>query len=288
MNSTKLINHAIEFIEINLYESITASDVAKSVSYSYFHFHRYFYSVMGETIGNYIRSRRLTQAAHDLNHSKKSILEISFSLGFETAESFTRAFKKRYFITPSAYRKRGTDVLIGNRHRAPIDSNGLNNLKATLAPKIVTISPVTIIGMRFKPENINHGYKTAWRVFNESLLQPFYKHNCYGVFEPKELCSAETFNSKNVANLFIGLETSDFSSLPQSYQIKKISGGKYAKFVHKGSVDSLLQTYQFIWGVWLMESNYTLDNREDFECYTDRFKGETADESEIDIYFPIQ
>ena len=72
---------------------ITARDAAEAVSYSYYHFHRYFSAVMGETIGSYIRGRRLTQAAWELTHSKKKIIDIGLSLYFESAESFTRLLK---------------------------------------------------------------------------------------------------------------------------------------------------------------------------------------------------
>ena len=118
MNDKQIIGKAIVFIENNLYQPIVARDVAEAVSYSYYHFHRYFHAIMGETIGNYIRSRRLTQAAWDLVHSDKKVLDVGLSLYFETAESFTRAFKDRYSMTPSEYRKNGIDILIGNRQSA--------------------------------------------------------------------------------------------------------------------------------------------------------------------------
>ena len=118
MINNQIIGKAIVFIENNLYEPIAACDVAKAVFYFYYHFHRYFNAIMGETVGNYIRSRRLTQGAHELVHSNKKIIDIGFSLYFETAESFTRAFKNRYGITPREYRDNGIDVLIGNRESA--------------------------------------------------------------------------------------------------------------------------------------------------------------------------
>lgn len=63
MNDIQIIGKAIVFIEKHLYQPIAAPDAAEAVSYSYYHFHRYFHAFMGETIGSYIRSRRLTQAA---------------------------------------------------------------------------------------------------------------------------------------------------------------------------------------------------------------------------------
>lgn len=80
LKDKQIIGRAIIFIETNLYEPLTVESVASVVSYSYYHFHRYFQAVMGETIGSYIRSRRLTQATYDLIYSNKKILDIAISL----------------------------------------------------------------------------------------------------------------------------------------------------------------------------------------------------------------
>lgn len=114
MEQSRVIGEAVVYIEKNLYEPLSAAMVAEAVSYSYYHFHRYFLIVMGETVGSYIRSRRLTLAAYELVHSEKKILEIALSLYFESAESFSRAFKKKYGLTPREYRKNGVDVLIAS------------------------------------------------------------------------------------------------------------------------------------------------------------------------------
>ena len=147
MNDHQIIGQAIVFIENHLYETITARDAAEAVSYSYYHFHRYFSAVMGETIGNYIRSRRLTQAAWDLTHSDKKIIDIGLSLYFESAESFTRAFKDRYSMTPSEYRKHGIDVLIGNRQSARLPDETIVT-HAGLTPEFVSMPAINIMGFR--------------------------------------------------------------------------------------------------------------------------------------------
>lgn len=53
-------------------------------------------------------------------------------------------------------------------------------------------------------------------------------------------------------------------------------------------IDNLFQFYIYIWGEWSVNSKYELDNREDFELYTERFTGENNIQSEIDIYVPIK
>ncbi|WP_049765305.1 GyrI-like domain-containing protein [Alkaliphilus metalliredigens] len=69
---------------------------------------------------------------------------------------------------------------------------------------------------------------------------------------------------------------------------KQFTGGKYARFTHTGKVDTLLQSYQYIWGTWLFVSNVELEVQDDFECYNERFLGADNLQSQIDIYFPIK
>ena len=284
MQNLKTISNAIAFIENNLYKQISVVDVAKSVSYSYFHFHRFFYSVMNETVGNYIRSRKLTQAASDLIHTKQNILTISLSLGFETPESFTRSFKKRYSITPSEYRKQGLDLLIGNR--LPIENTELT-VQFLSEPEIIHLSPITLVGIRFPEASVKEGYALAWRSFRKNFQPPSTNKNFYSIFELDELCEPSTFDLQCTATLFIGADVSK-NTILDKYALKTIEGGKYAKFTYIGPVKHLLYFYQYIWGVWLENSSYELDAREDFELYTEKFIGEYNKNSEIEIYVPIK
>ncbi|UYO99245.1 helix-turn-helix transcriptional regulator [Oceanotoga sp. DSM 15011] len=71
-----------------------------------YHFHRIFNELTGETLKSYIRKRRLTEASKDLLNCNNSIIDIAFDYGFESQESFTRAFKKVFKVTPGKYRKR--------------------------------------------------------------------------------------------------------------------------------------------------------------------------------------
>lgn len=286
MQHLKVINQAIKFIEDNLYEPITVLDVAKSASYSYYHFHRFFYLTMNETIGNYIRSRRLTQAAYDLVHSKRSIISIGLSLGFQTPESFTRAFKKRYLMTPSAYRKQGLDILIGNK---PSLQNVELRVSYRVEPDIVNLPAATIVGKRFSASQIKDGYVDVWRLFNKEFRQDFPKSDLCGIFElNKSFPNPNTFNLESESGVFIGADRSPKGLVSEKYDTKILEGGKYAKFTYIGAIDNLLQFYIYIWGEWSINSKYELDNREDFELYTERFIGEDDIRSEIDIYVPIK
>jgi AraC family transcriptional regulator len=287
LNDKQIIGKAIVFIENNLYQPIVARDVAEAVSYSYYHFHRYFHAIMGETIGNYIRSRRLTQAAWDLVHSDKKVLDVGLSLYFETAESFTRAFKDRYSMTPLEYRKNGIDILIGNRQSAQKSDKTIITY-AGLTPEILVIPEIYIIGIRFKTTVSGSETVAMWQQFNKKVPPALLANKRFGVFETCETCSSDIFNIDSESMAFVGIEISKNYPVLNDMQIKKLCGGKYAKFVHRGTVDTLIQTYHYIWGAWFPKSGFELANRDDFESYTERFTGANDSNSEIDIYFPIE
>lgn len=290
LKDKQIIGRAIIFIETNLYEPLTVESVANAVSYSYYHFHRYFQAVMGETIGSYIRSRRLTQATYDLIYSNKKILDIAISLYFESAESFTRAFRKRYGITPTQYRKNGIDTLIGNHQ--PMQINKMTEWNyVNLSPEIVTFEPKFVAGFRVDMSIENNNTLKMWEKFNTELVKQNYismNNNRYGIYETGGTCMPNTFNKNSEATLFIGIETSSDNNVPKGMKLKEISGGKYAKFIHKGTVKNLISTYHYIWGVWLPNSSFQIDERDDLECYTEQFLGAENEESQIEIYFPIQ
>ena len=291
MECQQAIGKAIVFIENHLNEPIKASDVAGAVPYSYYHFHRYFSAVMGESIGSYIRNRRLTQAAWELVHTENRVLDIGLSFYFESAESFTRAFKSRYGMTPTAYRKNGVDTLICSRKPIPISEIDLLRY-ADLKAEIMTIPTKCVLGMRFETSIDENNSVSMWEQFNQQIIafndsQLSVCHR-YEIYEVADSCCAQSFSADRSIKAFIGIECPAGAQTDYGMQSKKLRKGKYAKFVHIGTVDTLLMTYRYIWSVWFPKSGYELAERDDFECYTERFLGPNNPHSEIDIYFPIK
>ena len=115
MDAKVKIQKAIDFIEANLCEKISPGDLAKEFFFSQFHFHRLFHRVVGETIMEYVRKRRLAEAAIDLKKSKASITDIALKYQFSSEESFSRAFKRMYSISPRKHRSAKNQVLYFKR-----------------------------------------------------------------------------------------------------------------------------------------------------------------------------
>ena len=95
------IQKAIDYIEEHITEEIDYEEVAKRAYSSSFHFQRIFGIMCGFTLGEYIRRRKLTLAANDLLSKNMKVIDIAFKYGYETPESFSRAFQKFHGIAPS-------------------------------------------------------------------------------------------------------------------------------------------------------------------------------------------
>lgn len=104
MNWIVGIQKAIDYMEENLMETIDYKAVAKEAYSSEFHFQRVFGIMCGFTIGDYVRMRRLSLAANDLIHKEDKVIEVALRYGYDTPESFTRAFVRFHGVTPTEAR----------------------------------------------------------------------------------------------------------------------------------------------------------------------------------------
>ena len=101
------INKAVEYIEENICEDITAGEVAAHVHSSYSNFVRIFYLVTGVTLTEYIRNRRLSLAGRDLLTTDAKVIDIALKYQYDTPESFSKAFSRFHGIAPSEVKKNG-------------------------------------------------------------------------------------------------------------------------------------------------------------------------------------
>lgn len=98
------IRKSVMYIEDHLKDNISAQDVSDQVCLAQVHFQKGFQVMTGYSISEYIRNRRLYLAALDLRESDKKIIDIAFDYGYETPESFTKAFTRFHGASPSAVR----------------------------------------------------------------------------------------------------------------------------------------------------------------------------------------
>lgn len=111
MNYLKQVQTGINYIEANLDFDIALSQIAKEAGLSQWHFQRIFKALTNETLKTYIRSKRLANSLDKLLTTNLKIIDIAVSAGYESQESFTRAFKASFDLTPNEYRKLGDKSL---------------------------------------------------------------------------------------------------------------------------------------------------------------------------------
>ncbi|HEX3048362.1 MAG TPA: AraC family transcriptional regulator [Bacillota bacterium] len=110
MDLLQRMNGALDFIESNITEEIDLEKVAQIACCSANHFQRMFSYITGISLSEYIRRRRLTLAALELQESDVKIIDLAVKYNYDSPDSFTRAFQKMHGITPSCARHLGVEL----------------------------------------------------------------------------------------------------------------------------------------------------------------------------------
>lgn len=267
---------ALEFIDNNYKENLNYEIVANKYNISQLYFHRVFSSIVGKTITEYIREKRLNEVAKKLYNTNELIIDICFDCGFTSLQSFCRIFKNYYGITPREYRKKGLEpvaisleTMISNFRKNTL--GGIN-----MKPRIIEHDELTIVGFS------GHGNRTKeiWEKFNDKYIKGKEFNNCYEV----------RFYGKGLNKCHVGCNVkNNYSNL--NYERVKLPASKYASFdiyVEKGYDSS-----NKIIDKWLMDNKDKYEQRYYnknvsyvIEYYDEKFQGEES-ESIVEIWIPI-
>ncbi|MCL2447088.1 MAG: AraC family transcriptional regulator [Oscillospiraceae bacterium] len=106
------LNRAMTYIEEHIADDLALADVSSVTAYSPFHFGRLFYYIADMPLSDYIRKRKLSLAAMALQSSDIKVIDLAVMYGYDSADSFTRAFVKQHGVTPSAARQPGVSLTI--------------------------------------------------------------------------------------------------------------------------------------------------------------------------------
>lgn len=283
----RLVN-GIKFIEENLTKEIDLHSISSEAFLSGFHFHRIFTALMGETPGDYIRSRRLSEASILLSESDKRILEIAIEYGYESQEAFTRAFKKQFRETPNRFRKKGYSSHF--LRKEAVTREALEHLinSVTLEPQIIQKEDFTLCGVEGKTSKNKNRIGSIWqKIFWKLKLIPNQNEKgvMYGV---SEYMDPAEFTNDTEFHYFAGVKVDKGTEPPKGLVIKNISSKKWAVFTHKGGLKTLQTTYNYIYGPWTLKTNEVIMESDDMEYYDSRFNPKKQDTSEIDIFVPIK
>ncbi|WP_380182830.1 superoxide response transcriptional regulator SoxS [Kalamiella sp. sgz302252] len=99
-----IIQTLTDWIDRNLDKTLSIDEVAARSGYSKWHLQRMFRAVTKQTLGNYIRERRLTLAARELCQTQRPVFDIAMQYGYDSQQTFSRVFRRQFAQTPTAWR----------------------------------------------------------------------------------------------------------------------------------------------------------------------------------------
>jgi len=143
-NWVNKINEVIDYVEDNLSEEIDTKKISSIMACPYSVFQRSFVQIVGITLGEYIRQRKLTTAACDILNSNAKIIDIALKYGYESTDAFTVAFKKHHGITPSSVRTPEVNLKFYPRLRFTLSIKGVEEMNY----RVVTKEAFKVIGRR--------------------------------------------------------------------------------------------------------------------------------------------
>lgn len=156
-------------------------------------------------------------------------------------------------------------------------------------PIIKTLSTKKLIGKNLKMSYVNNRAGELWRSFmprrkeiSNNIGSELYSMQVYD-----EVFDFQKFNPNKNFTKWAAVEVANFEQIPEEMESYILTGGLYAVFTHQGSSLDFQRTFQYIFGVWLPNSDYEVDDREHFELLGEKYKNESPD-SEEEIWIPIK
>lgn len=283
----KRFQRGIDFIEGHLFEPFTLDDVASAAALSTYHFARTFRVLMGETVMDYARRRRLTLAAVRLVDEDIRLIDLALASKFESQEAFSRAFKKQFHVTPGDFRKSGTRLMANTLNAPDLSQLVHTKEKITMEPKFVETEEFKVIGLMANfNDDTKKGIPELWSIFGPRMgeVTARIEGTTYGVCFPTAL-DEENFD------YMAAVPVENFETVPEGMVARTVPAHKFAVFTHKTGDDSLhndlQKSVQYIWGTWLPNSGYEHAKVPDFELYDERMDAMTG-KGEFDLYLPVK
>ena len=112
MDVLSQLNQAMIYIEAHIDDDILLADISSVTLYSPYHFGRLFYYIADMSLSEYIRKRKLSLAAIKLQNGSDKVIDLAVMYGYDSADSFTRAFVKQHGVTPTIARQTGVSLTI--------------------------------------------------------------------------------------------------------------------------------------------------------------------------------
>ena len=265
---------SIDYIEHNLLNELDIEKIAEKAAFSPFYYQRIFGAMCGMTVGEYIRARKMTLAAQELSCSENKVIDIALKYGYDSPDSFAKAFRRFHGINPVQAREAGASLRSFAPLRIKITLEGGNMLDY----KIVEKAPFTVTGIK-KRFDAETSYKQVPEFWGEWSSDMKGLKGMFGICTDMD----GRFFDYWIADLYLPWE-----DIPAGCETFQIPGGFWAIFKCVGVLpESMQKVNTQIWSEWLPAlQGYTLAGNYSIEFYLP--PAETPSETVSYICIPLK
>jgi AraC family transcriptional regulator len=273
-----LTNRALFVIERNLNSDLSLERIAGYCEVSRFHLAHAFGESIGLSVMDYVRGRRLTEAAYALATGAGNILNVALDSQYSSHEAFSRAFKAKFGRTPEEVREtetvNGLKLVNAIRH---LESKAMK-LKE---PRIERVGELLFVGLN---EHVAYAEMQSIAGQWQRFMSSFYGDIDHKLAEPP--VGITTGSDENGIDYVCAAGVSTFGRVPKACIKVTLAPAVYAVFAHDGHVTQLRETYNAIWNDWFPKSSRTPAEAPGFERHNSTFDPRTGNGG-VTIWLPI-
>ncbi len=281
------MNKALGYIEENLTNDIDFKEVAKLALCSEYHFKRMFSFLAGITLAEYIRRRRLTLAAFELKNNNMKVIDVAIKYGYNSPDSFTRAFQNLHGLTPSEAKKNGYSLKAYPKMTFHLSIKGGNEMNYRIEEK----EAFRIVGIKERVPIIFHGVNPKIAAMWESLThETINKLKNLSNVKPLGMISASVnfsegrMEEKGELDHYIGVATT--KDCPDNLIQLEVPALTWAVFEAIGPFpDTLQDVWGRIYSEWFPSSNY--EQVDGPEILWNEHKDVTSPTFKSEIWIPV-
>jgi AraC family transcriptional regulator len=288
MDSLKTMNDALRYIEENLENDIDFKEVARLALCSEYHFQRMFSFLAGISLSEYIRRRRLTLAALELNNSNIKVIDLAVKYGYNSPDSFTRAFQGLHGITPTEARISGQSLKAYPPMTFQLSIKGGSEMNYRIEEK----EAFRIVGISKRVPIIFNGVNPEIAAMYQSLnmeiitqLKELSNVKPMGIISASVNFSEGRMEEKGELDHYIGAATN--KECPDNLTKLEVSASTWAVFEAVGPFpDTLQNVWGRIYSEWFPASNY--EQAEGPEILWNESKDTTSPTFRSEIWIPVK
>lgn len=261
------------FIEEHLDEELSLDRLAEVALLSQFHFHRIFRAMVGEGVAEYVRRIRLETSAIRLKSTSESVTRIALDAGYSSHEAFTRAFRRRFDMSPTDCRDHHIFTCTAPERKTMTADTGVRDVRVEMIPQLRVaflrhVGPYEQCGPTFE--------KLLGWAGPRGLLGPDTKTLAICHDDP-EVTPVEKLR------LDCCFTVDDHFTAQDELQIQSIEAGEHVVLTHRGPYTALIDSYRWLYGEWLLNSGREFDCKPAFEIYVNDPKDTPEDELVTEI-----